>query len=204
MTSAVSRRPPRLKMCRAEACQAMGCEALGGARRGPAGHRLRQHQRRWPRHAGADLLPRPVRHGALGDARRPIVVGDGSMRKARRYLDELRRGRRRMTAHLSSRGMRPPWPSAPTRSPQRSPATRRGAWTRRRDRPHRLARHAVAGAAGRGRESTACATASGRSTPETSAALVEGRPSRRRGCRLNRDLARPGREDRLPQRRRRA
>ena len=60
-----------LKMCRAEACQSMGCEALVRARRGAAGRRLRRDQRRRPRHAGADLLPGPVRHGALGDDRRP-------------------------------------------------------------------------------------------------------------------------------------
>ena len=59
-----------LKLCRAEACQAAGGDALAAR----AERRLgvadgRDHARR-QRHAGGGLLPRPLRHRAVGDARR--------------------------------------------------------------------------------------------------------------------------------------
>ena len=60
-----------LKLCRAEACQAAGGDALAARAEAQARHRDRKHHGRRAGHAGAGLLPRPLRHGALGDARWP-------------------------------------------------------------------------------------------------------------------------------------
>ena len=60
-----------LKLCRAEACQAAGGDALAARAEARLGIALGQHHGGRTRHAGADLLPRPVRHRAVGDARRP-------------------------------------------------------------------------------------------------------------------------------------
>ncbi len=57
-----------LKLCRAEACQAAGGDALAAPRGGQARHRHRQHHGRRAGDAGADLLSRTMRHGAIGDA----------------------------------------------------------------------------------------------------------------------------------------
>ena len=61
-----------LKLCRAEACQSTGGDALAARAEAPLGVARRDHGGR-PRHARAGLLPRPLRHGAVGDARRRVV-----------------------------------------------------------------------------------------------------------------------------------
>jgi formate dehydrogenase iron-sulfur subunit len=63
-----------LKLCRAEACQAAGGDALAAraeSRLGIAIGNTTADQRGPARDAGADLLPRPVRDRAVGDAGRP-------------------------------------------------------------------------------------------------------------------------------------
>jgi NADH:ubiquinone oxidoreductase subunit E len=59
-----------LKLCRAEACQAAGGDTLP-ARGSKAWHHDRQHDGGRAGDAGADLLPRALRHRAIGHARRP-------------------------------------------------------------------------------------------------------------------------------------
>ena len=60
-----------LKLCRAEACQAAGGDALAARAETRLGVSIGQYDARRADDAGADLLPRPLRHRALGDARWP-------------------------------------------------------------------------------------------------------------------------------------
>ncbi len=57
-----------LKLCRAEACQAAGGDALAARAEAKLGIAIGNTTRRRAGDAGADLLPRPVRHGSVGDA----------------------------------------------------------------------------------------------------------------------------------------
>ena len=112
MTSA-ARRPGAhvLKLCRAEACQATGGDALAARAERRLGVALGETTRRRPRHARAGLLPRPVRHRAVGDARRP------RRRPARRSAARRAAGGGASDdAASTSRAMPPRSRSAPTRS----------------------------------------------------------------------------------------
>ena len=148
-----------LKLCRAEACQAAGGDALAARAEAKLGIALGDTTADGARHAGAGLLPRPVRRRAVGDARRP------RRRAARRRSGSMRWSRRRSDddAHLRSprcrrgRGRR-------RRGRRGARAGRRQARHRRRDRPHRLARPVLARADGRGRDAARPRRLSARST----------------------------------------
>ena len=87
-------RPPGrhvLKLCRAEACQAAGGDALAARAEAELGIELGDTTRRRARDAGAGLLPRPVRHRAVGDAGRPRRRAARSKRASTRWSAEAQR-----------------------------------------------------------------------------------------------------------------
>ena len=121
-----------LKMCRAEACQSMGCEALVSGRR-TARRRMRRHERGRARDVRADLLPRPLRHGAVGDDRR--AHRRAARRQEARSAPE--RGHRHDAARVRAprrgcgRGRRRRRARALARRPRRPPSTSRSCATAR-------------------------------------------------------------------------
>ena len=137
-----------LKLCRAEACQSMGGDALAERVKQLLGIDFHETT------PDGSVTLEPVyclglcRLRAGRDARRRGASAGSTPTR----LDETRRGGARDDRpHLRSRAMPPRWRSAPTRSPAIAERDRR-ARPRRDDRPQRLARHVLAGAAGRGRD----------------------------------------------------
>ena len=136
-----------LKLCRAEACQAAGGDALAARAEARLGIAHRKHHGRLARDAGADLLPRPVRHRAVGDARwprgrtarrsAPRCAGRGGAAMTMRIFVPRDAGAVAVGADEVALGAR---------------AGRRQSRYRRRDRQDGIARALLAGADGRGRD----------------------------------------------------
>ena len=144
-----------LKLCRAEACQSVNGERLGQAVPRSLRRGVGRHDAGRPSHHRGDVLPGPLRLGAVGDARRR---GDRAAdARTRSTTSRARSGDG--DAHLRSARCRGPR----RRRRQGRRGDRRRDQTqgpRRRDRAHRLARPVLAGAADRGRDCRAAASAS--------------------------------------------
>ena len=127
-----------LQVCRAEACQSLGAEALAAHVRGGLGVDWHDTTRRRRGDAGAGVLPRPVRHRAVGDA------GRRTARPAGQRADRCGAGARPMTRGLCPTRCRGAGAGADAVAALlRQAGDRRGG-------AHRLARPVLAGADGRG------------------------------------------------------